>query len=106
VGDKEKALQHYQAAVQVNPHDAEAYINLGLFWLHEKNFEESLAQSFLALEIKRESEKAHNTIGVAYLHQGNRKEAAKHFREALRIHPGYIAAEKNLEIALRSNGPQ
>jgi len=106
VGDKEKALQHYQAAVQVNPHDAEAYINLGLFWLHEKNFEESLAQSFRALEIKRESEKAHNTIGVAYLHQGNRKEAAKHFREALRIHPGYIAAEKNLEIALRSNGPQ
>jgi Flp pilus assembly protein TadD len=106
MGDKEKALQHYRAAVEINPHDAEAYINLGSFWLHEKNFEESLKQSLWALEIKQDSEKAHNNIGVALLHQGNREEAVKHFREALRINPGYVAAKKNLEIALRSSVSQ
>jgi Tfp pilus assembly protein PilF len=106
VGDKEKALQHYQAAVQINPHDAEAYLHLGLFWLHEKNFEESLKHSLRALEIKQDSEKAHNTIGVALLQQGQQEAAAGHFREALRINPGYVAAKKNLEMTLRSSVSQ
>jgi tetratricopeptide (TPR) repeat protein len=106
IGEKEKALQHYQAAVQINPRDAEAYLNLGTFWLHEKNFEESLTHSLRALEIQTDSEKAHNNIGVALLHLGKQEEAAKYFQEALRINPGYVAAKKNLEVALRSNVSQ
>jgi tetratricopeptide (TPR) repeat protein len=63
VGEKDKALQHYQTAAQISPHDAETHINLGLFWLHEKNFEESLKHSLWALEIKKDSDKAHNAVG-------------------------------------------
>jgi len=106
VGDKEKALQHYRAAVQINPHDAEAYINLGLFWLDEKNFAESLRYSQLALGIAKNSAKAHNNAGVALLYQGKAEEAAEHFKEALRIDPGYVAAKKNLEVTLHSKVSQ
>jgi tetratricopeptide (TPR) repeat protein len=106
VGEKEKALYHYQTAVEINPRDIETQLNLALFWLQEKNFEESLKHSLLALEIKKDSEKAHNAAGVALLYQGKREEAAKHFRESLRINPENVAAKKNLEIALRSTSSQ
>jgi protein O-mannosyl-transferase len=104
-GDKDQALWHYHTAARINPRYAEPYIALGTFWLEEKNFEESLRYSFRALEIAKDSAKAHNNVGVALLYQGKPEEAAGHFKEALRIDPGYIIAKKNWERAIGGIAP-
>ena len=104
-GDKDQALWHYHTAARINPRYAEPYIALGTFWLEEKNFEESLRYSFRALEIAKDSAKAHNNVGVALLYQGKPEEAAGHFKEALRIDPGYIIAKKNWERAIGGTAP-
>ena len=41
----------------------------------------------------------HNDIGMAFLRRGMAKEAALHFEEALKIHPGDQKAERNLRSA-------
>ncbi len=104
-GDKDQALWHFHMATRINPRSAEPYIALGAFWLDEKNFEESLRYSFLALEIAENSAKAHNNIGVALLYQGKSEEAAGHFKEALRIDPGYFMAKKNWDRAMGRTTP-
>jgi Tfp pilus assembly protein PilF len=103
--DKDQALWHYQAAARINPRYSDPYIALGAFWLDEKNFEESLRYSLLALGIAKNSAKAHNNAGVALLYQGKAEEAAEHFKEALRIDPGYVMARKNLERIVNTTTP-
>ncbi len=39
---------------------------------------------------------AHNDLGVAYMRIGNRQQAARHFKRALQIDPGYQPARANL----------
>ena len=104
-GIKTKRLWHYHMATRINPRYAEPYIALGAFWLDEKNFEESLRYSFRALEIAEDSAKAHNNAGVALLYQGKPEEAAGHFKEALRIDPGYVLAKKNWDRAMGRTTP-
>jgi len=105
MGDSDQALWHYHTAARINPRYAEPYIALGTFWLDQKNFDESLRYSFRALEIAKDSAKAHNNVGVALLYQGKPEEAAGHFKEALRIDPGYIIAKKNWERAIGGTAP-
>jgi len=105
MGDSDQALWHYHTAARINPRYAEPYIALGTFWLDEKNFDESLRYSFRALEIAKDSAKAHNNVGVALLYQGKPEEAAGHFKEALRIDPGYVPAKKNWDRAMGRTTP-
>ena len=104
-GNKDQALWHFHTATGINPRYAEPYIALGAFWLDEKNFEESLRYSLLALEVAKNSARAHNNAGVALLYQGKAGEAVGHFKEALRIDPGYLIAKKNWDKAMNRTTP-
>jgi tetratricopeptide (TPR) repeat protein len=47
---------------------------------------------------------AHNNLGVALNAEGNAQEAVIHYREALRLRPGYAEAYNNLGVALAALG--
>jgi tetratricopeptide (TPR) repeat protein len=55
-----------------------------------------------ALAKDPENETTHSTVGWNYLEKGKHKDAAKHFREALRINPGSESAREGLKEALKS----
>ena len=55
-----------------------------------------------ALNQDPENEYTHATIGWNYLEKGRHRDAATHFREALRIDPGYRNAQQGLKESLKS----
>ena len=58
-----------------------------------------------ALEQNPENEFTHTTVAWNFLEKGKHKEAARHFREALRIHPNLESAQSGLKQALKSRIP-
>jgi tetratricopeptide (TPR) repeat protein len=47
---------------------------------------------------------AHNNLGIEFDHEGQRQAAIAHFREAIRLRPGYAEANCNLGVALCAVG--
>ncbi|MET0395131.1 MAG: tetratricopeptide repeat protein [Chitinophagaceae bacterium] len=67
--------------------------------------DDAIATMENALEQDPENEFTHATIGWNYLEKGKHKQATQHFREALRIDPGYHNAKAGLKEALKSKIP-
>jgi len=57
-----------------------------------------------ALQVTTNNEVAHNNLGVVLDRQGRTEEAIAHYREALRIKPGYPELLNNLAVALAGQG--
>ena len=70
-----------------------------------KKTEEAFATMQNALAQDPDSEFTHTTIGWNLLERGKHNEAAKHFREALRINPVMQNAQSGLKEALKSKIP-
>jgi len=56
----------------------------------------------MAIKIKPDFALAHYKLGIALFHAKMTEEAIDYFKEAIRIRPGFTAAQKNLETVLRS----
>jgi Flp pilus assembly protein TadD len=52
------------------------------------------------LRLDPKNVEAHNNLGILFYQLGNTERAIGHFREALRINPGYTDARENLETVL------
>ncbi len=112
IGDWNGARQEYIAAVEFDPHYAEAYLRLGYVERHESN--EELALDYLALAVEAAEDKgavataAHVARGEIYLeqylrgqvrppHQPHRKEDARQeFNAALQQDGGAVGAISGL----------
>lgn len=70
-----------------------------------KRTDDAIATMENALAQDPDNEFTHTTIGWNLLERGNHKEAAKHFREALRIDPLRQNAQSGLKEALKSKIP-
>ena len=49
-----------------------------------------------ALDVTTDNDVANNNLGIALMDKGDREGAVRHFREAIRINPGYAHAQNNL----------
>ena len=54
----------------------------------------------MAIKFKPDYANAHNNLGIALFYAKMTEEAIDYFKEAIRIRPGFAAAQKNLEMAL------
>jgi len=54
----------------------------------------------MAIKIKPDFALAHYKLGIALFHAKMTEEAIDYFKEAIRIRPGFAAAQKNLETVL------
>ena len=54
----------------------------------------------MAIKIKPDYADAHNNLGNALVHAKMTEEAIDYYKEAIRIRPGFAAAQKNLEMVL------
>ena len=54
----------------------------------------------MAIKIKPDYAEAYGNLGGALFHAKMTEEAIDYFKEAIRIRPGFAAAQKNLETAL------
>ncbi len=96
----DRAIQHYQHALQLEPGYASAHNNLGNALRRASQLDEAIEHYRQALRIKSDYAEAYNNLGIALAQQNRLQEAVDHFQQALRIRPDYAEAHNNLGIAL------
>jgi len=96
-GNLEKAEEHYQAAVQLNPTQfPDAYYDYGVLMMKEGKLEQAEKSFRAALEIDPSYADAHNNLGLLLEGQGKLQEAIVEYRRAIAGKPDFRRARFNL----------
>jgi tetratricopeptide (TPR) repeat protein len=97
MGNREKAEEHYQAAVKLNPTQfPDAYYNYGVLLIMEGKLDEAEQAFRKALAISPSYAAAHNDLGNLLERQGKLPEAAAEYRKAVEDDPSFRRGHFNL----------
>jgi tetratricopeptide (TPR) repeat protein len=96
-GNFQKAEEHYQAALKLNPDKyPDAYYNYGVLLMKEGKLGEAQAEFATALKINPLYADAHNDLGYVLESQGKLDDAASEYRKAAEERPDFRKAHFNL----------
>jgi tetratricopeptide (TPR) repeat protein len=101
-GSRDKAIEHYKRAIDLNPNYADAYVNLGVAYTSRGRMREALELFQTAIDIKPGHPKAHYNLGKAYQLEGFLDSAVEHYKIAIDLKPRYPEAHSNLGVAYHS----
>ena len=93
-----------EAAVAVNPRDAERRNFLGARHLEAGSAGEAIPHLEEALRLRTDYADAHSNLGSALQAEGRLAEAVDHFRQAVSLDPQLADAHNNLGVALAMQG--
>jgi tetratricopeptide (TPR) repeat protein len=104
--DYDKAIRHFERAIELDPTMARAYDNLGLCYFYQNQNEQAVENYRKAIELQKAS--AHPSawpnlnlaITLQFLNQ--LAEAQANLREAIRLDPGFAKAHFQLGTVLES----
>ncbi len=95
---EDDALAQFTRAVELAPHYAEAWYNMGQICLIKKlDYSRALHYFDMAAHVKPDYVSAHHQRGVALEHLGDIQGAVRCFEKVLQIDPENSAAKKSLE---------
>ena len=97
-GDYEGAVRALKKALEINPLNTEAHVELGFALLSLGNLEKATVHYEEVLRLDPRDYRAHNDLGAIRLRQGKLEEAREHFWNALRLSPRYERARRNLDL--------
>ena len=100
----DEAIREFQAALQLEPGDAEAHNNLGIALLNRGQTNEAAQEFEQAIRARPDNAEARYNLGNIFLNQGRTDEAIRQFQETIRLQPENAEARNNLGIALESAG--
>ncbi len=114
-GDVENAMRNYQLALQYNPKNLQALMELGIYASDQGRLDEakthllnaihrSDASRVLPNKINLVMAKAHCNLGIVLAQQRHFDEAIGHCREALKLEPEYPVASRTLGALLLETG--
>jgi Flp pilus assembly protein TadD len=95
-GDLTTAEARFAVALEYHPRFVEALVNLGLTELSRGNTGRARQLFDRAARINADLPHPHHGKGVLADTEGKGKQAAEHYREALRVDPGFVPARANL----------
>ncbi len=103
-GEKAQAVRHYQEALRINPHFAQARYNLANVFREQGKMDEALKNFQEVLQINPRFPDAHNNIGILLeMHFKKPDEAIAHYRQELLINNN-AGTHFNLGAALAGQG--
>jgi len=100
-GWTDKAIEHYQMSVILNPRYSDAYYNLGLAYSEGGQTDKAIEYYKIALKLSPYLVNAHNNLGNEYYKKGRIDDAIKEYRTALSLKPDYKDAQHNLSAAYK-----
>jgi tetratricopeptide (TPR) repeat protein len=103
-GHLEKAMDHYQAALDAKPDYLPARFNLGVACQRANKLDEAIRHYQAAIQIDPDEVKAHANLGRLLLTQGQPEAAAEHFAVVTRLLPQLAEAHAALGQALLQQG--
>jgi len=98
-GDSNEALDDFISATRTDPHLANAYANLGAYYILIEAADGALKAFNEAIKLDPDFALAYNGRGCAHFGRGRFEEAARDFSTALRLSPVLAISEANLGFA-------
>jgi tetratricopeptide (TPR) repeat protein len=95
-GDLETAEARFALALEYHPRFVEALVNLGLVDMQRGNFSRARLEFERARRINADLAQPHHALGVLAERERRPDMAAEHYREALRVNPGFGPSRGNL----------
>jgi len=103
-GDREKAVQHYQRAIEIHPIYIEGYNNLGVQLMRLGMLDEAVTALEKAAELDPGSAQPHLNLSVALHAAGELEAAAYQAERAVELAPQSAAANLSLGLVLTAQG--
>ena len=103
-GDLDKAIQHYDKAIELKPDFAAAYNNSGVDYGKKDEFDKAIQHYDKAIELKPDFFRAYSNRGTAYFQKGELDNAIKDFTKTIELHPVYADAYSNRGTAYFQKG--
>ena len=103
-GRNDEAVASYRQLLQVDPDQAEVYVNMGIALRAQGRAGEAAACYKQAIQLKPEFVEAYYNLANVLKDQGRLAEAVEDYEQAVRLRPEFPQAHYNLANALRSSG--
>lgn len=94
VGEIDKAIDHFQEAIQLNPRSDRTYVGLGVAYLQQGHQTKAKENFLRAIELKPENDKALCGLGMVF-NAGpinSQREGLRYFQQALNLNPENMPA--------------
>ncbi|MDE0020141.1 MAG: tetratricopeptide repeat protein [Candidatus Poribacteria bacterium] len=105
-GKHDKAIDHYDEAIKLNPRSAAAYNNRGLAYVAEDNLVAAISDYTKAIDLNPNDAKTYYNRGLAYFAVGNRQNrdnAIRDFSKAIELEPNNPGAYNRRGVAYAEN---
>jgi tetratricopeptide (TPR) repeat protein len=103
-GEREKALEHFQRALALNPADHRMRLNVGAVYLQLGRLDEAIAELDQALAVDPSDERTLNAMALALMQAKRLEEAEQRLRQAVAVAPDNAVTRTNLGSVLRKLG--
>jgi tetratricopeptide (TPR) repeat protein len=104
-GMLDDAFQHFEKAVELNPDNASAQINLGnVLALKKEHVDEALVHLRRGVELDPESPSGQNDLGIALAHSNDLDESITHIQKAVALAPDAADYRYNFGRVLAAKG--
>ncbi|MDH4135137.1 MAG: tetratricopeptide repeat protein [Anaerolineae bacterium] len=103
-GKFDEAIAEFQAAIELEPDDADAHRNLGTAYGEQGKWEEAAAAYEQAIELDPDFGEAYGDLVWPYIELGRLSEAIATGEKAIELTPDYAAAHNNLGVAYDKQG--
>jgi tetratricopeptide (TPR) repeat protein len=103
-GEYSRAEACFSVALEYSPRFVEAWVNLGQVELRRGNFEQARRDLVHARDLNRDIPAPHHALGLLAESEGRGAEAEAHYRDALKVDPGFVPARMNLARQLFARG--
>lgn len=103
-GDLDGAINHFKAALKLNPDNLNVHISIGLALGYKRNFEEAIAHFRKAIKLNPKIPEIYNSLAVALAYTGRVDEAIIQLKKAIEINPQFAKAHNSLGVMLAKKG--
>ena len=100
----EKAVEHHQEALKINPNNHEAMVNLGATYRQMDRLDDAERMYTQAAALAPDYPELHASLGALYLFRGKPELAEVSLRRAIELSPSLAVAHANLSLVLANLG--
>jgi tetratricopeptide (TPR) repeat protein len=103
-GAIDKSMEHYLAAIRLNPGKARPHNNLGIAYKKKGWIEKAVEQYEMAIKADPFYANAYNNLGNIYIARGMYDKAIGYYETALSLDPNYTDANYNMGVTYHHKG--
>ncbi|OGU61192.1 MAG: hypothetical protein A2V66_12630 [Ignavibacteria bacterium RBG_13_36_8] len=97
-GFYQRAIEKYKEYLKVRPKESDVWVDMGVCYYQQNDFENALTNMKKALEINPRHQIAHFNIGIVNFSSNNHDEAIKWWKKAIELNPNSEIAKKAEEL--------